>query len=256
MPKLLLKYNAAVIKEIPIEKTPITIGRKPDNDIVVDNLAVSGHHAKIILQGTSYVIEDLQSTNGTFLNSKKIINSAIRHDDQIAIGQHTLVFINPEAQSEPQAQAPKQQPISSDATVVITPQMLKQQMEAKQPPQNQPAQDTPNAAPQAPAPQKTAEKIGMLRLVEGKADLPEYTLEGLLTYIGKSDTAAIKIKGMFAPDIAALISKRPNGYLITAVKDGYPKLNGNSLSGQVELKDGDMIETGGLKFMFQLKDKS
>jgi len=57
---------------------------------------------------------------------------------------------------------------------------------------------------------------------------------------------------MFAPDIAALISKRPTGYLLTAVKDGYPKLNGKSLSGQTELNDGDFIEVGGIKFLFQL----
>jgi len=234
-PKLLLKFHAAVIKEIVIEKTPVTIGRKPDNDIVIDNMAVSGHHSKINLQGSSYIIEDLQSTNGTFLNEKKIINSVLKHNDQINIGQHSLVFINPEAQPQPEAPRQEAQPIAdSDSTVVISPQ--KNAESAKFP--------------------ERKEMLGSLRVIEGKSDQQEYQLTSLLTYIGKGESAAIKIKGLFAPDIAALISKRPAGFLITAVKDGYPRLNNTPLSGQVELKDSDLIEIGGMKFLFQLKDKT
>jgi len=96
-PKLLLKFHAAVIKEIPLDKTPITIGRKPENDIIIDNMAVSSHHARILMQGSNYVVEDTQSTNGTFLNDKKIINSALKHNDNILIGQHTLTFVFPES---------------------------------------------------------------------------------------------------------------------------------------------------------------
>jgi len=235
MAKFYLKFNAAVIKEIPIEKTPLTIGRKPDNDIVIDNLSVSGHHAKITQQGNSYVIEDLQSTNGTFVNEKRIITAALKHNDAILIGQHTLVLNDPEVQEQPAPQPEPAKPVDTDATVVMTPQQQAQ------------------AASAAPAPGKT-ELTGILRVIEGKTDQPEYMLTNLLTYIGKSDTAAIKIRGLFAPDIAALISKRPTGYLITAVKDGYPKLNNKSVSGQVELKDSDIIEVGGLKFLFQLKE--
>ncbi len=231
--KLLLKFHAAVIKEIPIDKTPITIGRKPDNDIAIDNMAISGHHARISLQGSTYVIEDLQSTNGTFLNEKKVASSALKHNDQIVMGQHTLVFINPEA--TPQPEEPKPAPVKAsdiDSTVVITPQ---------------------KAAENAKIPEKK-EVTGTLRVIDGKSDQPEYQLTGLLTYIGKGETATIKIKGLFAPEIAALISRRHAGYLITAVKDRYPKLNNMPLTGQVELKDSDLIEVGGIKFLFQLKE--
>jgi predicted component of type VI protein secretion system len=241
MPKLLLKFNAAVLKEIPIEKTPLTIGRKPDNDIIIDNLAVSGHHAKIVLQGSVYTIEDLQSTNGTFVNAKRIVTTAIRHNDEILVGQHALVFLHPEAAvaAPPPAAAPQR--IDSDATVVIAPRA-----------------DAPAAEPELPAsfPPAKAPTAGFLRVIEGKSAQNEYPLSGLLTYIGKSESAAIRIKGLFAPDIAALVSKRPAGYLLTAVKDGYPKLNGKTVSGQLELKDGDLIEVGGLKLLFQLKDKA
>ncbi|MBN1824078.1 MAG: FHA domain-containing protein [Endomicrobiales bacterium] len=239
MPKLLLKFHAAVIKEIPAEKTPITIGRKPDNDIVIDNMAVSGHHAKITQQGATYVIEDLQSTNGTFVNDKKIINSGLKNNDNILIGQHTIVFVDPKAeQNQPEAQAPAQkQPIDSEATVVMS------------------SKAKAAAAAEAQGPGKK-EMIGNLKVIEGKLDQNEYVLSGLLTYIGKGESAAIKIKGMFAPDIAALISRRPTSYLITAVKEGYPKLNNNTVSGQIELKDGDVIEVGGIKFLFQMKEKA
>jgi pSer/pThr/pTyr-binding forkhead associated (FHA) protein len=232
-PKLLLKFNAAVVKDIPVVKTTYTIGRKPDNDIVIDNMAVSGHHAKITLQDGNYVVEDLQSTNGTFLNDKKILNSALKNNDTITIGQHSLVFMAPPA--EPKAEPPKSvipETMNSDATMIITPK------------DNQPSHEAAGKS----------ELIGVLRAIEGKSDQPEYQLTALLTYIGKGETAAIKIKGFFAPDIAALISRRQAGYLLTAVKDGYPKHNNKSVSGQLELKDEDIIEVGGIKFLFQLKE--
>jgi len=234
-PKLLLKFHAAVIKEFPLEKTPVTIGRKPDNDIVIDNMAVSGHHAKITLQGDNYIVEDLQSTNGTFLNEKKILNSGIKHNDAIIIGQHSLVFINP-APPPPAPEAPKQEmPKSADSesTIILSP------------PKNPPRQESKP---------ENKELVGTLRVIEGKSAQAEYQLTALLTYIGKGETAAIKIKGLFAPDIAALISKRQAGYLLTAVKDGYPRLNGSPVSGQVELKDDDLIEVGGIKFLFQIRE--
>lgn len=229
MVKLLLKFQAAVIKEIPIDKTPLTIGRKMDNDIIIDNLAVSGHHARLTQQGTAYMIEDLQSTNGTLINSKRIVSAALKHGDQIVIGQHTLVFVQPEAEAPA---APQGDP---DATVVM------------------PAR-APQAAP-PPAKQQT-ERIGVLRLVEGKADQPEYRLTSPLTYIGKSDTAAIKLRGFFAPDIAALITRRQGGYILTAVKEGFPRLNGQAVTGQVELKDDDLVDLSGMKFIFHQKDAS
>jgi pSer/pThr/pTyr-binding forkhead associated (FHA) protein len=94
--KLLLKFNAAVIKEIPMTKGEMTIGRKPDNDIVIDNPAVSGHHARVVQTGGSYIIEDLNSTNGTFLRDQKILKAALHHKDEVAIAKHSIVFINEE----------------------------------------------------------------------------------------------------------------------------------------------------------------
>ncbi len=342
MPKLLLKYHAAVLKEIPIEKTPLTIGRKPDNDIAIDNMAISSHHARITMQGKTYMIEDLQSTNGTFLNEKRILTSALQHNDTILLGQHSLQFVFPESV---QAAA-----VETQETVVINPEIQKQilaelaasvaavekpaapvipdvpvepvtPVEAVKPPEPvnivepvktlepvkavepaeppkaetpveppamvveqtappspesapaaRPAAAPPSAPPPAPVPPPIApaavppltEPIGPigapkstvsghLKVIEGKAEQNDYDLTTPLTYIGKSETAAIKIKGFFAPDIAVLISKRPAGFLMTAVKDGYPKVNNSPVSGQLELKDNDILEIGGIKFLFQIK---
>ena len=110
MPKLLLKYDAAVIKEIPIEKKPITVGRKPDNDIVLDNQAVSGYHCKISSFGNTFFVEDLASTNGTHVNGKKIIKAGLHHNDVIGIIKHSLVFIDVQADLKKQGGQPQSVP--------------------------------------------------------------------------------------------------------------------------------------------------
>lgn len=96
MPKLLLKFNAAVIKEYPLAQDEITIGRKADNDIVIDSPAVSGHHARVLRQAGRIMLEDLNSTNGTYLHGKKILQAALHHKDEVGIATHTLVLINEE----------------------------------------------------------------------------------------------------------------------------------------------------------------
>src|SRR4030042_2012792 len=112
MTKILLKYKNKVIRDITIEKKLTTIGRKSDNDIFIDNQAVSGHHAVIkiegdglfiedlnslngtYLEGDGLFIEDLNSLNGTYLNSQKVSKGQLYHGDVILIGVHTLEVIS------------------------------------------------------------------------------------------------------------------------------------------------------------------
>src|SRR5437868_15254660 len=94
MPKFLLQFEGAVIKEIPITKGDITVGRRPDNDIVIDNPTVSGHHCKITISGDSFFVEDLNSSNGVFVNAKKVIKSGLKDNDVIGIAKHALKFID------------------------------------------------------------------------------------------------------------------------------------------------------------------
>src|SRR3989338_2587670 len=94
MPKIILKFEAAVIKEVPFTTSTLTIGRKPDNDVAIDDPAVSSHHCRISLQGDTYFVEDLNSTNGTLVNDKKIIKAGIHDKDVIAIAKHTIIFVD------------------------------------------------------------------------------------------------------------------------------------------------------------------
>ncbi len=92
MIKLELKFKKNVLKKIETEKSEITIGRSPNTDIQIDNLAVSNQHARLIIQKGQYTVEDLNSTNGTLLNNKKISKAILKHNDIVAVGKHTLVI--------------------------------------------------------------------------------------------------------------------------------------------------------------------
>lgn len=240
MPKIILKFESAVIKEVPMTSSVMTIGRKPDNDLVIDHPAVSGHHCKIVLQGDTYFVEDLNSTNGTLINDKKIIKAGIHHQDKIAIAKHTVVFVDDRPISADaiarMAQRPEPEPVPPPAAKPV-------------PPMTRPAQPTPAAA-------KGLEKIGGLRIIEGAVDQVDFVLTENSTYIGKSDRVSIKIKGMMAPEVAAMVSRKPNGYFLVAIKDGYPKVNGMSVQGERLLNEGDVIEVGSTKMQFYLKSSA
>jgi pSer/pThr/pTyr-binding forkhead associated (FHA) protein len=92
MIKLELKFKDKVIKRVETEKPEITIGRSPDTDIQIDNLAVSKQHARLTKQKDQYEVEDLNSTNGTFLNDGKITKAILKHSDSLTVGKHTLVI--------------------------------------------------------------------------------------------------------------------------------------------------------------------
>lgn len=239
MPKLLLKFNAAVIKEINVSKDVLTVGRKPDNDIAIDNPAISGHHCRISLEGGTYYVEDLESTNGTFVNEKRIKKSGLHNNDVVGVAKHALVFM----EDAPPAPTPAEPHPAPDATMVLSPQ---KQAEL--------------AATSAAAEKNGAtKKIGWIRVLKGLAGAQaEFELKGMSVYIGKSDRVQIMIKGtgLFgsAPEVAASIHRKPEGYVLVAVEAGYPIVNGSKVKGQVLLKDGDMLDCGATTMQFVLRD--
>src|SRR5881409_1053009 len=101
MPKIFLKFNEQVLKEIPLDKPRLTIGRKPDNDLVIDNPAVSGHHALIFSEEGVFFIEDLGSINGTFVNDAKIHKEKLKNSDRVALGAHVLIYQDEIAPASP-----------------------------------------------------------------------------------------------------------------------------------------------------------
>ena len=90
MPKLILKFDDRELSECAVGTDPVTIGRLPDNSLVIDNPAVSGRHARVYREGNHYVLEDLKSTNGTFVNDKPIARHTLLEGDAVLVGKHTL----------------------------------------------------------------------------------------------------------------------------------------------------------------------
>ncbi len=226
MAKVILKFKEALIKEYEVDKPSIRIGRREGNDIRIDNLAVSGNHAKIQKVDGAYIIVDLKSTNGTFVNRKKIVQAKLHHMDEITIGKHTLIFED-ETQPPREAEAPEDEVVAEEATPPPTPQ-------EERPKAPHPTQEMP---------------LARIQFLEPR-DQPEVTLHKKLTIIGRRDDADIRLKGLFDPKVAALINRKPSGYSILPEEKVKIKVNGELVSRQTELSDGDVIEVGALKLLF------
>jgi len=249
MAKLYLKFDQQLLKEVTLEPGTLTIGRLPDNMLQIDNLAVSGHHAKVTGEANQYVIEDLGSLNGTYVNNQRVGKATLNDGDQVLIGKHVVQFRNdqPQAAAPP---APKPGPATDklDATVVLDTKKSQEMFAGMNAAAN--AGPTP-AVPAAPA----KERIGMLSVLDGRTDQAQYVLTGKMTMIGKSPMASIRLKGFFAPNTAALISRRDNKYFIAASETKIKiRINGNDTAGQQELNDGDIVELGNIKVAFSFQE--
>jgi pSer/pThr/pTyr-binding forkhead associated (FHA) protein len=245
--KLYLKFDNSVLKEITMSQAPTTIGRLPDNTVQIDNLAVSGHHARITWENDHYEIEDLGSLNGTYVNSERVGKAKLRHCDMVKIGKHELEFKN-EGPALFSAVAAKTGPAVAklEATVMLDTRQA-QEMHA-----GKPFYAPPAAMAAAAMPAKG--RVGMLSVIEGKTDQEKYVLTSKMSMIGKSPMASIKLKGLFAPKSAALISKRENKYFIAPEHKVKLRINGEEVYSQRELGAGDVIEIGKMKAAFSFQD--
>ena len=236
MARLILTFNKQVIKEYPFLKDSVTIGREEDNTIVIPNLAVSGYHARIDRVGGKFIITDLQSTNGTFLNNKKVVSEKLAHGDNILIGKHIILFVASEKKAEIEGTPEK---MDLGKTMMLD--------TAKQ-------RDLLNKQTTPPKPVVVPEKIGVITFIDGSS-IGDIELSKKLTKIGKADTSEIKLSGVFMGATAATISRRPAGYTISFA-GGIAKLkvNGEVVKDSVALKDFDTIELGSYKFQFYQRD--
>ena len=237
MAKLILTFNKQVIKEYPFTKDSITMGRQEDNTIVVDNLAVSGYHAKVDKVGGEYILTDLQSTNGTFVNDEKVVSHKLSHGDNIVIGKHVILFVATEKQTAEGERKDKKLPL--DKTMLLD-TARQRELLAKQ--------------KVAPSTAKPPEKVGVISFLDDSG-LGEIELSKKLTKIGKAETSEIKLSGLFMGATAATISRRPSGYAISFA-GGMTKLkvNGAVIKESVPLNDFDTIEIGSYKFQFYQKE--
>ena len=238
MAKLLIKAHVAVIKEVPLEKSRLTIGRKPDNDIVLDDQSASGHHARIVQIQSVFFIEDAGSSNGTYTNGKKTDRKQLVNGDQVTIGQHSLVYQDDSA--APPAAPPKQS-FDAEKTVVMTPELQRELLKA---------QGGKAAAAAA------AKLVTILKVVTGSTDQKEYKISGPVVIIGSQDNAVVKLTGWFAPKRAALLNRQGGGYAVTMSEEGKKVLvNGNAITGSLALKEGDLIEVAGVTLQYSTKEE-
>ena len=249
MAKLYLKFDQSVLKELPLTQTATTIGRLPDNSLQIDNLAVSGHHAKIYWSEGHYVVEDLGSLNGTFVNNKRVGQATLIHGDQVLIGKHVVEFKN-EGSMALGATAPKAGPAAPklDATVVLDTRRAQGMISANGAPANVARSVTGDPVP-------AKERIALLQVLDGKTDQTKYVLTGKMTMIGKSSMATVKLHGFFAPVSAALISRRDNKYFIAPSERKIKlKINGEDSPNLRELNAGDVVEIGKFKAVFNWQE--
>jgi pSer/pThr/pTyr-binding forkhead associated (FHA) protein len=257
MAKLRLMFNEAVLKEFNLSQGTLTVGRLPDNTVHVDNPAVSSHHARIYWETDHFVLEDLNSLNGTFVNNRRVSKVTLKDGDQVLIGKHILLF-----KDEWHEDAPVPGAAGPEATVRVMPKMdatmmldtkkAKEMLAASAASQAE-AGGTPSGDTTVLPPAR--ERVGVLTVMSGKTDQPRYVLSSKLNVIGKSDMASIKLKGWFAPKVGAVINRREHKYFIAASeRDVKVLVNGERIAGQKELGEGDIIEVAGIKASFSFAD--
>jgi len=234
MARVILVFNKKVIKEYPFDKDNMTIGRNEGNDIVIDNLAVSGLHARIDKTENTYILTDLQSTNGTFVNDKRITSHRLQHKDKIIVGKHLLFFaLSKEEQGEVKE-------AELDKTMILDTARQKDLL----------AKQAEKKGMEVPI---KKEKIGVISFIDGSSQ-GEIQLTKKLTKIGKAETSEIRLGGLLMPPTAATISRRPNGYAITTTGGKTVKVNNQAIQESHFLKDFDTIEIGSYKFQFYTQE--
>lgn len=234
MAKLIIKLNNEVVDHIELKQGDMKIGRKPGCEIVLDNLAVSGEHANIFTIGDDSFIQDLNSTNGTFINNKRVAKHHLRNGDTVGIGQHSLVFLQEAARSAVKS------PGGDDfaKTVVISPSAP-----SPSPAPARAADEAPAAAVVDPAFNAADRQVAALFVLNGKITGKRIELTKAITNLGKTGRPA------------GVIARVGDGYLLRpAAESEKPKLNGREVGEEgSKLRNGDIIEVVGTRLQFYLK---
>jgi pSer/pThr/pTyr-binding forkhead associated (FHA) protein len=238
MARLILSLDGQVLAEYNMNKERYTIGRLPDNDIRIDNPAVSGHHSQIINILNDSFLEDLNSTNGTYVNGKLIKKHALQHGDVVTVGHHQLRFVESQADEEQD---------EFEKTMIITPGSAVAAAAAKKASAASTAiRPAPNIRP-APAgangEQVAALPKAKLQVLSGAFAGRELELTKALTTLGRPGVQV------------AAITRRSDGYFIVHVDSGkpndYPLVNGTPIGEQArKLHDNDVILLAGVKMGF------
>jgi pSer/pThr/pTyr-binding forkhead associated (FHA) protein len=241
MAELSLMFENRLVKEVPIGNRPVSIGRSPDNDIPVDNLAVSTYHARVYYEGGRLVVEDLDSLNGTFVNDLRIERATLHDGDSIWIGKHSIKVDTSADAAIPWDTGRKAAAPKINETMVLDTKVRRDMLQ--------------QAAAMGERSQFSPGRMKMPTLVvlSGRVNQKEFLLTNKLTVIGKSPMATVRLRGWFKPKMAAQINQRDDGYYL-GTGDRVPSVNGTPISGAVRLNDGDLIEVCGVRLNFVIRE--
>lgn len=255
MARLILSLDSQVLAEYNMSKERYTIGRLPDNDVRIDNPAVSGHHSLIINILNDSFLEDLNSTNGTYVNGKLIKKHALQHGDVITIGHHQLRFSDQQAHDTEQDEFEKTMVIPSGqqsaeqlaraekaAAAAASASAAKSRTDVKVE-QPEPAAHTATTAGVDPKHAPNALPLAKLQVLSGAFAGRELELTKALTTLGRPGVQV------------AAITRRAEGYFVVHVESGkegdYPLVNGKPIGAQArKLADNDVLQLAGVKMGF------
>jgi len=268
MARLILSLDGQTLAEYNMTKERYTVGRLPDNDIRIDNAAVSGHHSLLINILNDSFLEDLNSTNGTYVNGKLIKKHALQHGDVITVGHHQLRYVDDQAQQAPEDEFEKTMVISQPSA-----QMEKQVAQAARAAEAAAAsaaaasaaavKEAPRPPPPAAAAPKPRKPFSPTTTQEVDQDavpvLPLAKLQVLSgTFAGRELELIKTLTTLGRPGVqVAAITRRAEGYYIVHVEsgktDGFPMVNGMQIGAQArKLQDNDVIQLAGVKMGFFL----
>ena len=218
MPKMIVSIDGVVIREVQVTKDRTSVGRRPYNDVVIDNLAVSGEHAVLQMSGNEVYLEDLNSTNGTFVNGKAVKKQLLNDSDMVEIGKYKIKYVNE----------------ASSGAVDNAITGLSRAAELS------PTSPSGPAAAIAPVGESGSGGTAAIKVLSGAAAGREVALVKVVTTIGKPGLAV------------AAITKRPNGFVVVHVEgSSKPTLNGSPIGTEpVLLTHGDVLELAGTKMQF------
>ncbi len=226
MGKLVVSLDGVVIKDVQITKDKTTLGRRPYNDIVIDNLAVSGEHAVLQMLGNDVFIEDLNSTNGTYINGKAIKKQMLAHNDTVEIGKYKIKYLVEEA-------------VDYEKTMIMRPGGGVG-MATGVPHNPYSTSPLPNLSTLGQQPAAGMAQSASIKVLSGAAAGKSVTLTKVVTTVGKPGVQV------------ASITKRPTGYVLAHVEGAMrPSINGVSLvADTAPLANGDLIELAGTQMQF------
>ncbi|WP_051377903.1 FHA domain-containing protein [Derxia gummosa] len=228
MAKLILSMDGLALKEVVLDKERTTIGRKPHNDLVIDNLAVSGEHAVIVTILNDSFLEDLGSTNGTFVNGQQIKKHFLQNGDTIELGRYKLKYFADQETlpgDSPRGGAPVATGMLGRTSAM-------------------PPLPVPSGTQRLPPQSLGSDVTAIVRILSGPNTGRELSIRKALTTLGRPGVQV------------AVITRRPQGYFITHVEGSqFPLVNGRSLGAEAfPLNDHDVIELSGTRMEFVLRN--